>query len=120
MIRFAGGIEKGAKPGIISGGVWMFSFLARNCFHTDTRGFHCRFQGLMVKDMKQLPFRSGGMKLVTEMITLAVISGLADRPGADTHSTLLSKAAFQTENLADGFRHLQYIQTISTLGGKRA
>ena len=118
--RFAGGIEKGAMPRSHIWGVRMLSFLAGKRFHTDVRDFHCGLRGLTAEAAKQLPFQSGGMEFATEMIALAAQQGLrigqTPTPLRRCHQNRRSKL----RTLPDGFRHLRYILTFQTHGGKQS
>ena len=117
--RFAGGIEKGAMSRSHIWGVRMLSFLARKRFHTDVRDFHCGLRGLTADAAKRLPFRSGGMEFATEMIALAARNGLHIGQTPTPLRRCCQKRRSKLRTLPDGFRHLRYILTSYTEGGKQ-
>ena len=107
--RFAGGIEKGSMPLSHKWGVRFLSWLGRMRLHTDIYDFHCGLRGLTRAAAETLEFQAGGMEFATEMIAVAVKSGLSvgQVPVALRTCTQARKSKLRT--IRDGLRHLVYI-----------
>lgn len=107
--RFAGGMEKGSMPLSHKWGVRFLSWLGRKRLHTDIYDFHCGLRGLSRAAAETLEFRTSGMEFATEMIALAVKTGLfvGQTPVVLRRCTLARKSKLRT--LRDGLRHLVYI-----------
>ena len=107
--RFAGGLEKGSMPLSHRWGVRFLSWLGRKRLHTDIYDFHCGLRGLTRTAAERLEFRTGGMEFATEMIAVAVKSGLSvgQVPVRLRRCTQARQSKLRT--LRDGLRHLVYI-----------
>ena len=110
--RFAGGMEKGSMPWSHKWGVQFLSWLGRKRLHTDIYDFHCGLRGLTRAAAEKLEFHTEGMEFATEMIALAVRSGLSvgQVPVRLRRCTQARKSKLRT--LRDGLRHLAYIYKI--------
>ena len=107
--RFAGGLEKGSMPLSHRWGVRFLSWLGRKRLHTDIYDFHCGLRGLTRSAAERLEFHTGGMEFATEMIAVAVKSGLSvgQVPVRLRRCTQARQSKLRT--LRDGLRHLVYI-----------
>lgn len=107
--RFAGGLEKGSMPLSHRWGVRFLSWLGRKRLHTDIYDFHCGLRGLTRTAAERLEFHTGGMEFATEMIAVAVKSGLSvgQVPVRLRRCTQARQSKLRT--LRDGLRHLVYI-----------
>jgi len=107
--RFAGGMEKGSMPLSHKWGVHFLSWLGRKRLNTKIYDFHCGLRGLTRAAAEKLEFHTSGMEFATEMIAVAVSSGLSvgQVPVVLRRCTLERKSKLRT--LRDGLRHLVYI-----------
>ena len=107
--RFAGGMEKGSMPLSHKWGVHFLSWLGRKRLNTKIYDFHCGIRGLTRAAAEKLEFHTSGMEFATEMIAVAVSSGLSvgQVPVVLRRCTLARKSKLRT--LRDGLRHLVYI-----------
>lgn len=107
--RFSGGMENGSMPLLHKWGVRFLSLLARKRLHTDIYDFHCGLRGMTRAAAEKLEFRTSGMEFATEMIALAVKSGLTvgQVPVRLRRCTQARKSKLRT--FRDGLRHLVYI-----------
>jgi len=107
--RFAGGMEKGSMPLSHKWGVHFLSWLGRKRLNTKIYDFHCGLRGLTRAAAEKLEFHTSGMEFATEMIAVAVGSGLSvgQVPVVLRRCTLARKSKLRT--LRDGLRHLVYI-----------
>jgi len=107
--RFAGGMEKGSMPLSHKWGVHFLSWLGRKRLNTKIYDFHCGLRGLTRAAAEKLEFHTSGMEFATEMIAVAVGSGLSvgQVPVVLRRCTLERKSKLRT--LRDGLRHLVYI-----------
>ena len=107
--RFKGCIEDGAMPFSHRIGVKALSALARAKIGTDVHDFHCGIRAIRKDALDRLEFHTGGMEFATEMIAVAVRSGLliAQIPANLRRCTIMRRSKLRT--IRDGMRHLLYI-----------
>jgi hypothetical protein len=110
--RFAGGIEAGAMPLLHRYlGNPVLSFLARFCYRTTVRDFHCGMRAFTKSAYGAMKLKTTGMEFATEMIANAALQGLRIgqvpvklRPDGRNRPPHL-------RSFRDGWRHLRFIFT---------
>jgi glycosyltransferase involved in cell wall biosynthesis len=112
--RFAGGIQRGAMPGLHRYvGNPVLTAVGRLFFRARCKDFHCGMRGFRRSKILGLGLRTTGMEFASEMVVKATLEGLEV---AEVPTTLAPDGRTRAPHLRtwrDGWRHLRFLLLFS-------